>query len=74
LNWNSWVRQIHRWVSAAFTVLVVVNVIAFARGTHADWLGLMAAAPLALLLPTGIYLFALPYASRRRSRRGGEAE
>ena len=25
LNWNSWIRQFHRWVSIAFTLTVIAN-------------------------------------------------
>jgi heme A synthase len=67
LNWNIWLRQIHRWLSIAFTVAVIINSIAVARGAYADWLGLLALLPLALLLFTGLYLFALPYATKWRS-------
>jgi hypothetical protein len=51
LNWNSWVRQIHRWLSIAFTVAVIVNIIALVRGEQAVWVGLLALLPLALLRP-----------------------
>jgi len=72
LNWNTWVRQIHRWLSIVFTVVVIINIVAVVQGAHADWVGLMAVVPLALLLPTGLYLFLLPYAGRWRSgRRAG---
>ncbi|MBR1146807.1 hypothetical protein [Bradyrhizobium sp. AUGA SZCCT0431] len=67
MNWNIWIRQIHRWLSIAFTVTVIVNFIAVARGTHADWLGFLALLPLFLLLFSGLYLFALPYATKWRS-------
>jgi hypothetical protein len=30
LNWNKWVRQIHRWLSIAFTLTVIANFIAMA--------------------------------------------
>ncbi len=30
MNGNKWIRQIHRWLSMAFTVAVIVNV-AYAR-------------------------------------------
>src|SRR5215472_5339546 len=30
LNWNKWIRQIHRWLSIAFTVGVIVNIVAVA--------------------------------------------
>ena len=32
MNWNNWVRQIHRWVSIVFTVTVIANFIALAQG------------------------------------------
>jgi hypothetical protein len=31
LNWNEWVRQTHRWLSIAFTVAVIVNIVALAK-------------------------------------------
>ena len=64
LNWNKWIRQTHRWLSIAFTVAVIANGVAVARGRYTAWLGLMALLPLALLLLTGLYLFVLPYASK----------
>jgi hypothetical protein len=68
LNWNTWIRQIHRWLSIAFTVAVVVNIVALAQKEQAVWVGLLALLPLVLLLLTGLYLFVLPYVTR--SRRG----
>ena len=70
MNWNNWVRQIHRWLSMAFTVAVIVNVIALVQEQQAVWVGLLALFPLALLLLTGLYLFVLPYAASWRSGRG----
>jgi len=69
LNWNKWIRQTHRWLSIAFTVAVIVNAIAVLQGRYTSRLGLLAVAPLALLLLTGLYLFVLPYAARLRSPR-----
>ena len=66
LNWNNWVRQIHRWLSIAFTVAVIVNIVALGRQESAVWIGLLALLPLVLLLLTGLYLFALPYANKWR--------
>jgi hypothetical protein len=66
MNWNKWFRQIHRWVSIAFTAAVIVNVVALLRQESAVWVGLLALLPLALLLVTGLYLFVLPYAARWR--------
>lgn len=67
MNWNKWVRQIHRWLSIVFTVVVVINIVAVMLGAHADWVGLLAVLPLAVLLPTGLYLFVLPYTAKARS-------
>jgi hypothetical protein len=66
LNWNKWVRQFHRWLCIAFAVAVIANVVALAEKEQAVWIGLVALLPLALLLLTGLYLFALPYAARWR--------
>ena len=65
-----WVRQIHRWLSIAFTVAVVINIIAMVREEQAVWVGLLALLPLAFLMLTGLYLFVLPYAARWRSAPG----
>ena len=72
MNWNKWMRQIHRWFSILFTVAVSINGVAVAKGKYNNYLGLLALIPLALLLLTGLYLFVLPYASRsRNARRAG---
>ena len=69
MNWSKWVRQTHRWVSIAFTVTVLANFIALARGQPPAWVTYAPLLPLAFLLFTGLYLFVLPYATRRRSAR-----
>jgi hypothetical protein len=69
LNWNWWVRQIHRWVSIAFTVAVIaVSIVVMSQEEPAAWVYLSPLLPLALLLLTGLYLFVLPYAATWRSR------
>ena len=70
MNWNKWIRQIHRWVSIVFTVTVIANFVALAQaagGMPPPWVTYSPLPPLALLLFTGLYLFVLPYATRRRS-------
>jgi hypothetical protein len=57
-------RQTHRWVSIAFTLTVVANFAAMTQGPPPAPL-----LPLAVLLLTGLYLFALPYRARRRGAR-----
>ena len=71
MNWNKWVRQTYRWLSIAFTLAVIVNIVATHRYTFGT--GLLAPIPLALLLFTGLYLFVLPYtgAGWRLARRAG---
>jgi heme A synthase len=64
LNWNKWVRQTHRWLSIAFTVAVIVNLVVVVQGKYTSGVGLLAVFPLALLLFTGLYLFVLPYATK----------
>lgn len=69
MNWNNWIRQIHRWLSIAFTVAVIVNIVAMGKGEPAVWVGFLALFPLVVLLFTGLYLFVLPYAAKWRSGR-----
>ncbi len=73
MNLNSWIRQAHRWLSIAFTVAVVVNVLALVQKQQATWVGLLALFPLVLLLASGLYLFVLPYAAKWRGARSAGA-
>ena len=69
MNSSKWVRQIHRWVSIAFTVTVLANFVAMAQGPPPAWVTYSPLLPLAFLLFTGLYLFMLPYLTRWRSGR-----
>lgn len=69
MNFSNWVRQFHRWLSIAFAVAVIGNLVALRWEDRAVWVGILALLPLALLLFTGLYMFVLPYASRWRSMR-----
>ena len=69
MTWNNAVRQTHRWLSIAFTVSVIVTFIALAQEKPLVWVSYVPLFPLALLLFSGLYLFALPYAVRWRSGR-----
>jgi hypothetical protein len=62
---NVWIRQIHRWLSIAFTLAVIANIVAMLLQLQAVWIGLLALVPLIPLLLTGLYLFALPYLGSR---------
>ncbi|MCK1655920.1 hypothetical protein IVA88_31555 [Bradyrhizobium sp. 149] len=62
---NMWVRQIHRWLSIAFTLAVIANIVAMTMQVQAVWIGFLALVPLIPLLATGLYMFALPYLGQR---------
>jgi len=74
MNWNKSLRQIHRWLSIVFTVTVIANFVALGagKGQPPAWITYSPLFPLALLLLTGLYLFALPYATKWRSARRTE--
>jgi heme A synthase len=69
---NKWVRQIHRWLSIVFVVIVVITFIALQQEGAPEWVNYMALPPLFLLLLTGLYLFALPYVAKWRNNSRGE--
>ena len=66
MNWNSLIRQTHRWTSIVFTMTFVANIVAIAtgEGMPPPWVTYSPLLPLALLLITGLYLFVLPYAAK----------
>ena len=39
MNWNKWVRQTHRWLSIAFTVAVIINLVTVAQGKYSSGVG-----------------------------------
>ena len=69
MTWSKSIRQFHRWVSIAFTVTVITNFVVMSQGQPPAWVTYAPLLPLALLLFTGLYLFALPYATKWRSGR-----
>lgn len=60
------IRQTHRWLSIVFTLTVIANFVAMARGTPPAWVTYSPLPPLFLLLFSGLYLFALPYLRRKQ--------
>lgn len=66
---SKWVRQFHRWLAIAFTVTVIATFVALAQEEPVVWVSYVPLLPLALLLFSGLYLFALPYALKRRGAR-----
>ena len=69
MNWNQWIRQFHRWMSIIFTVTVLANFVALGMGQQIALVTYAPLLPLALLLFTGLYMFVLPYSTKRRQRR-----
>lgn len=69
MNRNEWIRQIHRWLSIAFTLAVIANVVAMLAQVESVLVGVLALVPLILLMLTGLYMFVLPYAAKWRGRR-----
>jgi cellulose synthase/poly-beta-1,6-N-acetylglucosamine synthase-like glycosyltransferase len=70
LNWNMWIRQVHRWLSIAFTAAVIANFVTMAFAPPPSWVVYAPLPPLFLLLFSGLYMFVLPYAAKRRDGRG----
>lgn len=67
MNWNIWIRQTHRWLSIVFTVVVAAIFVTLGMGKEpAQWVYFLPLFPLALMTLTGLYMFALPYAAKRR--------
>jgi hypothetical protein len=66
---SHWIRRIHRWVSVAFTLAFMTNIVALSlgQGQPPAWITYSPLPPLLLLLLTGLYLYALPYLIRRPS-------
>ena len=69
MNLNNLIRQTHRWLSIAFTLAVIAAFVALGQKEPVVWVSYLPLLPLALLLFSGLYLFALPYATKWRSGR-----
>jgi quinol-cytochrome oxidoreductase complex cytochrome b subunit len=69
---NKLVRQVHRWLSIAFTLTVIANFIALGMSggqqppAYVTYSPLL---PLFLLMFTGLYMFFLPYLAKRGGAR-----
>ena len=70
MNWNTSIRQIHRWLSIVFTATVIANFVAMGLGEPPALVVYSPLPPLFLLLFTGIYMFVVPYAAKLRGARG----
>lgn len=55
------IRQTHRWISILFTLTVVAGFIVPPIVSGGEWAYYLPLGPLAILLFSGLYLFAQPY-------------
>ena len=62
---STWIRQFHRWMSIFFTATVIANFVAMSQGPPPAWITYSPLLPLALLMFTGLYMFVLPYVSKK---------
>ncbi|MEO5865854.1 MAG: hypothetical protein ABIS14_04395 [Sphingomonas sp.] len=60
-----WIRQGHRWLAITFTATVIANFGVRAFGEPPAWITYSPLAPLFLLMPSGLYMFAQPYIGKR---------
>ena len=65
MNWNAGIRQTHRWLSIAFTLTVIANIVLLVMNSSQTWVGVLALVPLIPLLATGLYMFVQPYLGHR---------
>ncbi|MFZ6658788.1 hypothetical protein [Undibacterium sp. TJN19] len=70
MSWNEWIRQSHRWLSIVFTLTVLANFVARAisTGEPPPWITYAPLPPLFLQLFSGLYMFALPYTGKGRTK------
>ncbi|HEY0707585.1 MAG TPA: hypothetical protein VGG33_12360 [Polyangia bacterium] len=68
MSFSKLIRQFHRWVSIAFTLAVIANFVAMSQGQPPPWITYAPLLPLFLLLFSGLYLFVLPYVTKRSVR------
>ncbi|PBB23550.1 hypothetical protein CK228_32445 [Mesorhizobium sp. WSM4312] len=67
MDWSTWIRQAHRWLSIIFTATVVANFVTMAFGQPPAWVVYSPLPPLFLMLFSGLYMFVLPYVAKGRS-------
>jgi len=65
---SKFIRTFHRWTSITFALVVVAIFVMLALGQQpAQWIYYAPLLPLFFLMLTGLYLFALPYLSKRET-------
>jgi hypothetical protein len=60
MTWSKAIRQLHRWLSILFTLIVAGIFLALGLGREpAEWVYFLPLAPLALMLLSGLSIFPL---------------
>ncbi len=65
-SFSAKVRSFHRWMSIVFTGLVILVFIANTMQGKPAWVDYLPLPALALMLASGLYLFARPFLAWRR--------
>ena len=68
MNWNKWIRQLHRWLSIVFTVIVIGIFMTLGTGQQPALWVYLPLPPLFLMLLSGLYVFVLPYSAKWRGQ------
>lgn len=61
------VRRLHRWSGIVFLLTVLATFVALAPEDPVVWVSYLPLLPLAVLLFSGLYMLALPFAAKRRA-------
>ncbi|MBF6469475.1 hypothetical protein IU427_30560 [Nocardia beijingensis] len=61
------VRRLHRWSGIVFLLTVLATFVALAPEDPIVWVSYLPLVPLAVLLFSGLYMVALPFAAKRRA-------
>ena len=67
MSWSIWIRKAHRWLAILFTLTVIANFLVRIRVEPPALITYSPLPPLFLLMFSGLYMFFLPYARKRRS-------
>jgi len=63
---SKFIRAFHRWTSLVFALIVAAIFAMLGLGQQpAPWIYYLPLAPLFLLMATGLYMFVLPYVTKR---------